>query len=50
MNVGDKLVIWLVCNYIVILIAYIYGKDYFRALYWFGAIVIVLSTLGIGRG
>lgn len=42
---GNKLLLILIAEYSIICIAYLYSKDYARALYFFGAVVLSLGVL-----
>ena len=42
---GKTLAWWLVFNYIIVGLAYAYEGDYWRLLYWTGAICIVTATI-----
>lgn len=36
---------WLIGNYVLVGVAYAYQRDWWRLLYWLGAICIVLATV-----
>lgn len=45
MRLGDGLCYWLMAQYAVIGAVFAYEGDYWRCLYWAGAIMIVLATV-----
>lgn len=45
MRFGDWLSYWLMGNYVVIGVAYAYEGEYWRVLYWAGAMMIVWATV-----
>ena len=47
MKLGDWLSYWLICNYFAVGVAYGIQGDYWRILYWFGAVCIVLATVNM---
>ena len=49
MTRADYLACWLLVNYAVVGLAYAWQGDYWRAMYWTGAILIVTATVGMGR-
>lgn len=40
---------WVVANYVVIMLACAYERRWPMVLYWFGAVLIVISTIWINR-
>lgn len=49
MTFADKLALWLVFNYVLVGIAYGLQRDWWRVLYWIGAVCIVFSTIMLRR-
>ena len=47
MRPADYLALWLVANYVVIGVAYALAADWWRVLYWVGAGLIVMATVGM---
>ena len=44
---GDRLSLILIVIYAVLLVVYVYEGHLWKALYWFGALCIVLSVWGM---
>jgi hypothetical protein len=41
---GDVLMTWLACNYVVIMAAFAYEQKWAKASYWLGALIITVSV------
>jgi drug/metabolite transporter (DMT)-like permease len=46
-GMGDRLSLVLIVFYAVLLLVYVYEGHLWKALYWFGALCIVLSVWGM---
>lgn len=46
---STNLMIFLLCVYAAILMVALYERNYWRALYWTGAIILMISVLGMSR-
>jgi len=44
-SMGNKLLLLLIAEYIIIAIAYLIGKDYAKAIYFAGAVILSLGVL-----
>lgn len=45
MRIGDWLAYWLVGNYILVGLAYAWDGQWWRVVYWLGAVLIVTATV-----
>ena len=46
---SSKLMVWLMANYLVILVASVLEGNFARATYWLGALIISAGVLWMGR-
>ncbi len=44
---GKTLMLFLIAEYIVLGLVFLFQKDYARALYWLGAIILSVGVLGM---
>ena len=42
---GNKLLIWLIVQYVIIAFAYLFNKDYAKFIYFLGAIILSIGVL-----
>jgi len=42
---GDLLMKVLICEYAIISVVYLFEQNYFKSMYWLGALIITVSVL-----